>query len=55
MRELEGLVSFDVKHFQTIASSALRLEKFKELNTSLLDGRPQIGLNASESCQDLAW
>lgn len=55
MRELEGLVSFDAKHFQTITSSALRLEKFKGLNITLLDGHPQIGLNISELCQDLAW
>lgn len=55
MRELEGLVSFVAKDFHTITSSALRLEKIKELNTSVLDGHPQTGLNVSELGQDLAW
>lgn len=55
MRELEGLVSFVAKGFPTITSSALRLETVKELNTSVLDDHPQIGLNISELDQDLAW
>lgn len=55
MRELEGLVSFVAKDFPTITSSALRLETVKELNTSVLDDHPQIGLNISELDQDLAW
>lgn len=53
MRELEGLVSFTVKHFQSVTNSALRLKKVKKLNTSVLDNHPHICLNIPELRQDL--
>ena len=52
---IEGLVTFVAKDFQTITSSALRLENVKDLTTSVLDGHPRIGLNVSGLGQDLAW